>query len=137
MNTERTVYELLLREGNPVFTKEDSVDFSYTGDCVEVPKELITGITYHRPTDGAPVLIGASKEAQTILGLMYDETASVREACNHFRLGEQRQEERAQWERAERKKLCDTLKDASILTRIKWVFTGIPTGQFSDIYRIG
>lgn len=125
VNTERTVYELLLREGNPVFTKEDLDDFSYTGDCVEVPKELITGITYRRPTDGAPVLIGASKEAQTILGLMYDETIRIREACNSFRLGEQRY-----------KKLCDTLENSSILSRIKWVFTGIPIGKFSDIYGI-
>lgn len=106
---------------NTSFNPDGPIDEPY------IKVETIRGVTFRRP-DGTEVVIGASKEAQDIIGIQYE--------AWHELEGQYKNQciQRSFAERANKKLIFDNepliktntaLINASLMASIGWIFTGV------------
>lgn len=86
----------------------------------EVLSELISGRRFVRPSDGTDIIVGVSKQAQNILGIMYEawdnmERSYFAEIKSH---GKTKIEMRCY------RHMVEEIQKASFWERLKWLFRG-------------
>lgn len=90
--------------------------------------EQIRGRKFRRPDSGAEIIIGASKQAQDIIGIQIEAWEAMEIERDHFySLAIQRKKENndmfIQWTGS--LKSLGNIFNAPFLTRLKWLFTGV------------
>ena len=85
----------------------------------DILTEAIHGRVFIRPSDRQKIIIGCSNQAQEVIGIMYDDWATWKEAY---------EETRTAWQKAEREMITyrtrlHSLQSYSFWKRLKWAFT--------------
>lgn len=87
----------------------------------EIFKELIRGRRFCRPSDGTDIIVGVSKQAGEVLGIMYEAWDNIEKAYNT----EVSKHSITARELYKCKSSLAKILNASFLQRLKWLFLGV------------
>jgi len=77
------------------------------------PVEIIRGRRFRRPSDGTDIIVGVSKQAERIIGIMYESWDNLQKSYDNI----------SKEMRRYRKKVEES-KKANFMQRLKWLFKG-------------
>ena len=136
------IHEVIYQIGGNTFIDVNTQTGPIHMPTIEVRKEVIEGKVFV-DQQGNRVVVGLSKDAQNILGLQYEawensekeintlrkDISQYRRSVNNLTQENLELNERIKpltFENKYHKELIRELTDASLWTRIKWIFKGIP-----------
>ncbi len=102
---------------NPnILYKQSLVTSNYDKEYAEVSdlRELIHGRRFRRPSDGTEIVIGVSKQAQDLIGIQYEAWDNMEKQLDSYYR-----------ESMKTRSILTKIEKANLLTRLKWIFTGV------------
>ena len=91
---------------------------------VEYTSEFVYGKQFRRPSDGKDIIIGVSKQAQEVIGIMYEAWETQAKRYDDLRKACDVERQYKYWIINEFETYKNNIKQATFWQRLKWVIYG-------------